>query len=206
MRMFSLVLLAAASLAACSPYDPDLGTKPFLCGPADQDPRCPAGYECETETMMGSGSASMTREVCVVPVVIPPDAPDNCADDSALEPNDNKETAWMTPVDSTLQPFTLAQLAICPGGDKDQYRVQISTANRNIEMIIEYEEEGAELQGAIANATGVPITNASATGANTKRAYAPNQPIGVYFVQVFGPATGDKLTNNYKVTITASGP
>ncbi len=210
MRTFSLALMlfAAIPFAACTPYNPDLGVVPFLCGPADQDPRCPSGYECTSMTSTGSGSAMITREVCMVPEgEIPVDGRDaNCADDRSLEPNDSKETAWVTPVDQTTQPFTLAQLSICPAGDKDNYSVMITTAMRNLEMIVEWEADGAELQAAIANSMGVPIANATATVANTKRAYTPNLNTGMYYVQVYGPPQGSLTTNNYKLTITASGP
>lgn len=36
------VLLVA--LAGCSPYDPSLPSRPFLCGTSE--PRCPDGYAC----------------------------------------------------------------------------------------------------------------------------------------------------------------
>lgn len=36
-----------AALAACSPYDPSLPHKPFLCNATE--PRCPDGYTCITE-------------------------------------------------------------------------------------------------------------------------------------------------------------
>lgn len=41
-------LLLIGSLAACSPYDPDLGPEPFLC--AATEPRCPDGYACVVTT------------------------------------------------------------------------------------------------------------------------------------------------------------
>ena len=36
--------LAASALAACNPYDPDLGSHPFKCS---NDGTCPEGYTCE---------------------------------------------------------------------------------------------------------------------------------------------------------------
>jgi hypothetical protein len=44
------------------------------------------------------------------------------------------------------------------------------------------------------------------TTANTKRAYTPNLPTGIYYVQVSGPAAGSLTTNNYKLNINVTGP
>lgn len=52
-RLISLALLGA--LATCSPYEPSLPKRPFLCG--EQTPRCPDGYTC-----VGQGTDPM---VCV---------------------------------------------------------------------------------------------------------------------------------------------
>lgn len=200
MRTLSLACLAAASLAACTPYDPDLGNAPFFCGPADQEQRCPEGYTCMP-------SASGGTEVCVAPNgMIPVDGNNtNCADDRMLEPNDSTATAWITPVDTTKS-FPLASLAICPSGDKDNYSIMMTTANQNLEVVVEWEAGGAELQAAILNSGGVAIANATTTVANTKRAYTPNVPSGIYYAQVFGPNQGSVTTNNYKLSINVTGP
>ena len=200
MRTLSIAVFLVAGLAACTPYEPDLGAAPFFCGPADQEPRCPKGYTC----MASAGSGS--TEVCLAPDgEIPIDGGNgNCADDRSLEPNDTKETAWITPVDTTKS-FPLSSLAICPALDKDNYSVMMTTAMQNLEMILEWEAGGAELQGAILNSGGSPIANAAPTTANTKRAYTPNLPSGIYYVQVFGPMQG-LTTNNYKLNINVTGP
>jgi hypothetical protein len=201
-NLFATVVLGALA-TACSPYSPDLGPAPFLCGAADQNPRCPSGYTCST---IGSGSGA--QEVCIEnggSGVLPDTGNGNCADDRSLEPNENTSTAWITPVDTT-KAFPLSSLAICPTGDKDTYSVMITTANENLEAIIEYEAGGADLQGAILNSGGISISNASMTTANTRRAYTPNLPTGIYYVQVSGPASGSTTTNNYKLTINVTGP
>src|SRR6187549_4006945 len=36
----------AVLLFATACFDPQLGSNPFLCGPADQTPRCPEGFSC----------------------------------------------------------------------------------------------------------------------------------------------------------------
>ena len=46
MRTLAIPTILAA-LAACSPYDPSLPHKPFLC--SDQAPSCPDGFVCITD-------------------------------------------------------------------------------------------------------------------------------------------------------------
>jgi hypothetical protein len=199
--MRSLLFFALASAAACSPYDPDLGQAPFLCGPADQNPRCPDGYTCQ---MDGNGA-----EYCLAPSgMVPVDANNlNCADDTNLEPNNDKEHAWQTP-NPLPTPFKLAGLSICPSGDKDDYAINVG-AMQNLEIIIEFDPAGAALQGQILATNGTAISNASAVSgmAGMLRAYTPNLSVGVYYASVFGPADGAPLTtNNYKLTINVTGP
>jgi hypothetical protein len=205
MRTLSTSPVIGAALAvfgACTPFSPDLGPAPFLCGPADQEPRCPDGYTC-----MDNGNGV---EACLAPGgTIPIDANNlNCANDSNLEPNDSITQAWVTPVDTMTKSFPMSGLAICPGGDKDTYSLTNSVATQNIEIIVEFETTGAHLQGAILNSSGTPIANASPVAgmAGHIRAYAPNMPVGIYYAQVFGPSSGSLTTNNYKLTINVTGP
>ncbi|HEY5925989.1 MAG TPA: hypothetical protein VIV11_30090 [Kofleriaceae bacterium] len=195
-----LLVLFACSIAACTPYDPDLGPSPFLCGPLEQDPRCPDGYTC---TMMG------TAEYCLaMGGTVPVDGNNlNCADDSSLEPNDMISQAFQTPVATQKNTLTFAGLAICPAGDADNYAVTITAANQNLEVLIEFDPAGADLAGSILNSGGTPIANASPTAAGMKRAYTPNLPTGVYYAKVSGPMMGTGVTtNNYKMTINVTGP
>ena len=188
------------SFGACTPYDPNLGAAPFLCGPMDQSPRCPDGYAC----LMQNNGEYCVKEGGSVPV---DGRPANCADDSQLEPNDTIMNAFQTPVATQKNTLTFAGLAICPMGDKDTYSVTITTMNQNLEMIIEYDEGGADLSGSLLNSGGVPIANAAATGtARQKKAAAPNLPTGTYYAQVYGPNSGTGTTNNYKLTINVTGP
>jgi hypothetical protein len=204
--MRTLILIStftAALAAACTPYSPDLGAAPFNCGPVEQEQRCPEGYTC-----IPQGSAA--PDVCLRnggDGTIPDGGGGNgtCANDSSLEPNDSTSMAWITPVDTTKS-FPLSALAICPAGDKDTYSVMMTVANQNLEMIVEYEAGGADLQGAILNSSGISIGNATATTANTRRAYTPNLPSGIYYVQVTGPSSGTVTTNNYKLNINVTGP
>jgi hypothetical protein len=197
MRSFSLFLVLGL-FGACSPYDPDLGAAPFLCG--DSEPRCPEGYTCQS----GSGG-----DVCLAPGGALPDAgKGNCADDSTLEPNDSVQMAFQTPVATQKNSLMFAGLAICPAGDVDNYAITTTMANQNLEMIIEFDASGADLQGAILNSNGAPIANAATmTGTSgVKRAYTPNLPVGNYFAKVYGPSGGVVQTNNYKLTVNVTGP
>jgi hypothetical protein len=200
MRSLTFLALVVAA-TACSPYDPDLGESPFLCGPVEQEKRCPDGYSCE----MMTGGEYCLRAGGMVPV---DGNTSTCADDSMLEPNDMITSAYQTPVAAQKSTITFAGLAICPAGDKDNYSVTITTANQNLEVLIEYDAASADLQGSILNSTGTPIANASpVTGmAGKRRAYTPNLPTGTYYAAVFGPNMGTLTTNNYKLTITVSGP
>ena len=201
MRTLVLASMFGAALSACTPYSPDLGESPFKCGPEEQSPRCPDGYSCRPAV----GSA---EEHCVRDGddgVLPDSGTNACANDSAVEPNDTTGTAWITPVDNT-KTFELASLAICPAGDKDNYSVMMTTANQNLEMIIRYPGGGADLQGSILNSGGIAIANATVTTAGTKRAYTPNLPTGIYYIQVSGPSSGTLTTNNYELDINVTGP
>ena len=200
--MRSLLFFALASaITACSPYDPELGPSPFLCGPADQTQRCPDGYTCQ---MMG------TAEYCLAPSgTIPVDANNlNCDDDSQLEPNNSIQEAFQTPVATQKNTLTFAGLSICPMGDKDNYAITITTATQNLEMIIEYDTAGADLQGSILASNGTPLANASPVTdmPGVRKAYVPNASVGTYYAAVFGPAMGTLTTNNYKLTINVTGP
>lgn len=199
--MRSLISLAfvLSAFAACSPYSPELGDVPFLCGSAE--PRCPDGYTC----MAGSSGG----EYCLAPNgVIPIDAPaTNCANDQQLEPNNDYMTAFQTPVATQKSMLTFAGLAICPDGDKDTYALSTVAANQNIELTIEYEDGGAALSASILNGNGTPIMNASPVTGMPRviKAMVPNVPVGVYYAQVYGPPMGAVKTNNYKMSIVVTG-
>ncbi len=188
------VTVPLAASQACSPYSPDLGSVPFLCGSAD--PKCPDGYTCQS-----GGSA----DVCVGSGGTIPDAGHgSCANDSNVEPNDTIQTAWMTPVG--VSPFTLAGLAICPAGDKDNYSINIPNEGTNIEVIVVYEAAGAPLTVSILGGTGTAIAMGSPVSGQTDtiRAYVASLPAGTYYALVTGPTTGTVTTNNYKMTITTN--
>jgi hypothetical protein len=194
---YALLFLAAA---ACSPYSPDLGAAPFLCGSGTPQQQCPDGYTCAST---GSGGVCTKMGGSGVPV---DGTPSGCNDDSTLEPNDSITMAWQTPVD-TRKSFPLSSLAICPAGDKDTFAMMVTVEGENVEALIDYDTTGAALQAGILNSTGNTVAQAMPiTGSPGHiRAYLANANVNTYYVQVFGPVTGPS-TNNYNLTINITGP
>jgi hypothetical protein len=183
-------------VAACIPYDKDLGTEPFLCGA--MEPRCPMDYTCMKDPNNG-------LDVCVADGASIGSF--NCADDSAIEPNDSAATATPTPVDG-MRSYERDGLAICPAGDKDTFAITTTTDNENVEAAVTFAPGGAVLGVSILNAGGVPIATASdVTGATTTtQASAPSLRSSTYYVQVVGPTSGTQYQNNYKLTVNVTGP
>lgn len=195
MRPFSLLLFA--TLAACSPYSPDLGNQPFRC--TVDDPSCPSGYTC-METMP-SVMACVSDNGAMVDSG-GPGFP--CADDSAVEGgarNDTVQNAYQTPVDTQRMDLTLAGLAICPEGDKDNYAVTISPgANKGIDITVSW-DSGQPISLSLLNAGGASLVNGTAAGDKMLRACAKNLPPGTYYASVF--ATG-MTKNNYRLALKAT--
>jgi hypothetical protein len=203
------LIAAAASLGAlgaCSPYSPDLGDTPFLCGSGE--PQCPDGYTC----MAGSGGGP---SYCATHGgMLPADAsmgggdggggPD-CSADQNLEPNDTIQQAFSTGVEDQRSTLQLAGLAICPGTDKDTYSA-VLTGTHNLEVTVTYgtpETPGPALQASIVSSVGTPLASATPMGNGTIHAWAANLPAGAYYVQVQAGTVGGDTTNTYKLTVTA---
>ncbi len=196
MRKLSLLVGVFAAVPACSPYNPDLGNAPYLC--ATTEPACPDGYFCQT-----TQEPAPRDRICVSSGGLTPDSSTTgfpCADDSAVEggsKNDTPQTAYQTPVDTQRQDLTLAGLAICPEGDKDNYAVTISAANKGLEVIVSW-DSGQPISMSILNAGGTSIVNGTAMGDKALRACAPNLPVGTYYGSVFATGT---TKNNYRLSI-----
>ena len=190
--LLSSLAFAPLIVSACSPYSPDLGNAPYKCGMGS--PACPDGYFC-----MGAAPDG----ICVSKDGLQPDSGTSgfpCADDSSLEGgtrNDTPQTAYQTPVDTQRQDLTLAGLAICPEGDKDNYAVNISAANKGLEVIVSW-DSGQPISMSILNAGGTSIVNGTAMGDKALRACAPNLPVGTYYGSVFATGT---TKNNYRLSI-----
>lgn len=184
-----MVGVLGALVAACTSYNPDLGATPFLCG--STDPKCPEGYGCMDD---GTG-----KQVCVAAS----GGPDGgggfkCNDDSNLGQNDTIQGAFQTPVDSPKVDFNLMGLAICPSGDKDNYAINLSMANKGLRVTTTW-DGGMPVNASILNAGGTSIANGAPKGNNSMTACAPNLPLGTYYASAFAAAN---VQNNYNVTIT----
>jgi len=188
-------LSVASVLGACNAYDPDLGGAPFICAMAD--PKCPDGYECRDD---GTG-----RQVCFSlsgngTIVDAPVSGFQCADDSILEgasKNDTVANAYSTPVATQRAEISFAGLAVCPEGDKDTYKIDVTTGNSNLEVVTSW-DSGMPISVSILNGSGASINNGTSVGEKSNRAYAANLPVGTYYAQAYAAAN---VKNNYKISI-----
>ena len=176
------LLAALVVLAACDAYDRDIGPAPFLCGPAAK--RCPVDYTCVEDPNTGD-------EICVMSDSLSSTV--DCADDSAVEPNDALPEA--TPMSGSM--FTRDELAICPPTDRDTFSVPVTSATAiELEVVL---DRGATLRAEILNEGGVPIATASFDDATrTLTAVADGLRPGAYYARVSSPSG---RANNYSITI-----
>jgi hypothetical protein len=184
----ALVLLAATG---CSPYDPSLPATPFLCGTTE--PQCPDGYRCV---------ADGTRMVCASGAIAP-DAGFACADDSAFEgPGGNSTLPTATALTFPLPEMALAQLAICPAGDKDTFSLSLSGVQRNLDANTQW-GTGQPVNLELFDATGTSLATGLASGARSIQLTKTDLPAGTYYLQTSAAAG---VENNYGLAITVSGP
>jgi hypothetical protein len=192
----AFALLIALS-AACSPYSPDLGAAPFVCGSGD--PRCPDGYDC----VPAGSSATM---VCLQANGTLPDAGmGQCADDSSLEPNNTYQTAHMFQSLPTGG-LKLAGLAICPAGDKDTFGITPMVAGQTLQAAITFDPNQAILNVNILNSSGAIIVPSQANGDGMAKAtlVGPMTGGGATYIQiVVAPTETTLMTNgNYKLDMS----
>jgi hypothetical protein len=193
------------AVAACDPYDPDLGSTPFRCG--TEEPRCPDGYMCmeysPSQQICEAGEDSL--------VDAGPQAADAgpfvCNNDSEIEPNENINTASATPIPDIQDFYNLANLAICPDTDIDVFRFRVAQTGKNATVDLMHQSARGLLQVDILNATGTSIAAGSPVmGDNDHiRAAINNLPAGIYYVQV--QASAATVQNNYEtLDIATTGP
>ena len=194
MRNTLLILSVFSSgsiLGACG-YSPDLGGSPFLCAAAE--PKCPDGYACMADTTGRQVCYSTSGNIVDAPV-----SGFQCADDSILEgigKNDTIATAYATPVASSKPDITFAGLAICPEGDKDTYKMDLSRIS-DIEVITTW-DAGMPVSVSILGMAGATLVNGTSNGPSSLKAFAANQPAGTYYAQAYASAT---TKNNYKISL-----
>ena len=184
------LMMTAMLASACSAYNPDLGASPFLCG--DSDPVCPDGYQCGQDStgrnvcIQGGGSGAMGM----------------CNNDTGIEPNDNIMQAVPTAVESGgLMHLVLTQLAICPGSDKDVFRIDIATEKDNLDVVLTFDDPSAPLALTVLASNNMSIVNGQSSGEDQLTAHAPNLAVGSYYAQVSSPMM---MNNNYRLEITTT--
>lgn len=201
--------LSALLLAACSPYSPDLGAEPFICG--TDSPECPDGYTCDK-------TKQPPRGVCVADegngADAGPDAmstadagPFSCADDSGIEPNENTGQATVTPVSSQRDDYSLVGLSICQSGDVDVFRFTIDQSGKNISVAVtlHFPRSQGDLVVEILNQQGVVIATGNYDATNRiVTANVPNAPAEAFYAQVRG--VDASAQNNYNIDIVTTGP
>jgi hypothetical protein len=191
-------LFAVAALG-CSPYDPELGSHPFLC--ANTRPRCPDGYVC----VPAEGSA----EVCASPEASPDagvteDSGLQCGVDSDREPNDTTASATMiseaagtTPIDAVL----------CPETDIDVYQLTVDTTGEAIRVDVSYDAASGPLAIDLLNSTDLVIRSATPVDHDPDhlRVDFENLASGTYYARI--QPMDAAFRTNYQVTfLVTAGP
>ncbi|MCA9673433.1 MAG: hypothetical protein H6709_09075 [Kofleriaceae bacterium] len=194
-RLAGLAAVATlAALGACNPYDPDLGDSPFRCGTSD--PKCPDGYECmvysDTLQLCERGADTSSPDARIDGSGL------TCNDDSSVEPNDDINTAWTTPIPDFAETVTLVSLAICPDTDKDLFRFRVDSNGKNMRATVTTEIAQGQLLLQVLNNQGLTIANGTSTDSEHIVVVVNNLAVGTYFVQVAAPAG---VRNNYQIDI-----
>jgi hypothetical protein len=178
------------ALAACSPFDPDLGAQPYLCSATN--PECPAGYTCQA-----TGEPA-PRDMACLPLGGSLTDADNggfeCLEDTFGQ-NDTKEGAFVTPVAGS-NPMFRALTSLCPAMDQDHYAINLTTVSA-LRVSTSW-ESGMPVSVAILNAGGTSIGNGTLKGDNQNCVCLKDLPMGQYYARVFAAAT---VQNNYTVEI-----
>jgi hypothetical protein len=191
-----------ACLAACDGGDrADDGE---LGGHCYGNSTCNAGLACAAGRCIAADAAAPDAAPDTMALDAAVDGPSDasvddawqCNDDSEYEPNDTLGTAYpaYTILGSTV---TYQNLAICPGGDKDTFKVELAQSSQNFEILIDY-GDGASLRGELLNSGGIAIALSAATQTPRQaRIFVPNLPSGTYYPRVLGAIP--TVQNNYQI-------
>ncbi len=132
-RLFALTLLATLLLSGC--YDPQLDEEPFVCGGSPGKGDCPDGYSCYGGICLSKEPVCYGEFFGTIAGGADHDYEPNNTPEFALllECGDTPEnTQGRCPVRFDMQ-RTLRNLAICPSGDLDIYKIYLQ-ANEEIEI------------------------------------------------------------------------
>lgn len=183
-------LLSLLAIAACSPFDPDLGPAPYLCSAAAPD--CPEGYTCQS-----TGQPAPKDMACLAEGGSLPDGGTSgfqCLEDTFGQ-NDTTAGAFPTPV-ATQNTMFAALTSLCPEGDKDNYSITISTPT-TLKVSTTW-ESGMPVNVQILNAGGTSIGNGAPHGNNENCVCLKDLPQATYFAAV---SAAGNVKNNYRVEI-----
>jgi len=197
MRTLALALLlaAATSLGACSPYDPNLGDRPFKCGV--NDPKCPDGYAC-----VGTGSNAVCVSDSAEDANMKADASHvKCGTDTSLEPNDDIPHAVQTPVRNSQADYKLAQLAICPSTDIDIYGFTTTAVGQQTTITMTYDASQGQLLMVLLTSQGQPAGFTATPSGNTLVISTNRLSVDQWYVQV---SAATNVENNYDLDINVS--
>ncbi|HTJ43890.1 MAG TPA: hypothetical protein VL463_17410 [Kofleriaceae bacterium] len=189
-------LLSACAFAACNPYDPNLGGRPFKCGTSE--PRCPDGYTC-----VGTG----TSAVCELNGTPDAHAPAidgshvQCGTDTSIEPNDDIAHALQTPVRNQQADYTLAKLALCPSTDVDMFGFNTTSVGQNVRVTLTYDPGNGALNMKLLTRQGQPAGFDGQPSGNTVVIVTNRLSVDQWYVQV-SAASG--VENNYDLDINVS--
>jgi len=181
-----LFALAAASMH-CSPYDPELGPTPFLCGASE--PRCPDGYVCV--------EATGTDGVCSREGVTPGgDGGGLCIDEH--EPNESMAVATLVPIPDEGENH-MTSAAVCSPEDVDFYRLFVDTTGKTVRIDVTFEALDAPPDLRLLNGAGTLVESGASEGNGTLRVEV-QPPQGTYFASVSGMTADLPYTINFTVT------
>lgn len=190
-------LITAAALAACNPYDPDLGARPFKCGTSE--PRCPDGYTCN-----GTGTTAVCEQAGAADAH--PASADashvQCGTDSMIEPNDDLGHALQTPVRNSTADYQLVKLAICPAGDIDMYGFNTTAVGQNVRITLTYDPSQGPLAMQLQTRNGTPAGFDGQPSGNTIVIVTNRLSVDQWYLKVSAATAG--AVNNYDLDINVT--
>jgi hypothetical protein len=187
-------LIAATTALSCTPYDPDLGLEPFLCG--STEPRCPDGYSCVER--VGA------EKVCLRNDVVYDAGGDGnlqCSGDT-LEPNETIDDPTVVPIPAMGETHTVMAV-VCPVADQDLYQLNVDSTGMNVRVEVNYLSSLGQLDVDLLNSTGIEIRPGTPTNGDLDKVRADflNLAAGTYY----GRVQGMGMLNNYEVTFIVTG-